>query len=68
MHDVGRLLEPDAVFAAYRDRTPTNQLPVEVRRGHMEDIFARLDAAGIERGDLYLAWDFTTQSTESMGT
>jgi hypothetical protein len=63
--DLGSLLEPGLVFAAYRNRTPTDQLPVEARRRHMEDIFSNLAAAGIAREDLYLAWDFTTQSTES---
>ncbi len=54
-----------ATFVAYRDSTPTNQLPVEARRPHMEEIFSILDSAGIPRGDLHLAWDFSTQSIES---
>jgi hypothetical protein len=63
--DQGALLAPSAVFAAYRDRTPTPQLPVEARRAHMESIFTTLTAAGVAREDLYLAWDFSTQSTDS---
>jgi hypothetical protein len=31
----------------------------------MEDLFATLEGYGVGRAGLYLAWDFTTQSTES---
>jgi len=61
----GAALPADPVFAAYRDRTPTRQLPVEARRRHMEQLFAELEAFGVARAELYLAWDFTTQSVES---
>jgi hypothetical protein len=61
----GAALATDPVFAAYRDRTPTRQLPVEARRGRMERLFAELLDRGVAREELYLAWDFTTQSAES---
>jgi hypothetical protein len=61
----GAPLPADPVFAAYRDRTPTRQLPVEARRAEMEALFASLEGFGIAREELYLAWDFTTQSVES---
>jgi hypothetical protein len=61
----GAALETDPVFAAYRDRTPTRQLPVEARRRHMEQLFADLAGHGVARDEIQLAWDFTTQSTES---
>ena len=61
----GAALATDPVFAAYRDRTPTRQLPVEARRRHMEQLFAELEGFGVARDELYLAWDFTTQSAES---
>ena len=61
----GAPLATDPVFAAYRDRTPTRQLPVEARRRHMEQLFAELEGFGVARDELYLAWDFTTQSAES---
>lgn len=32
----------------------------------MEDVFERLAAAGVERDDLYLAWDFTVASSRSL--
>ena len=59
------ILPAPAGFALYRDNTPTSLLPVELRRPHMEDIFTTLTGFGITRGDLYLAWDFTTQSSKS---
>ena len=49
-------------FRVYRDRIVTTSPTVEARRAHMEDLFARLGRAGIGRGDLYLAWDFTVGS------
>jgi hypothetical protein len=36
------------------------------RRPHMEEIFSILAAAGIDRDDLFLASDFTTQSSASV--
>ena len=36
------------------------------RARHFEDIFRRLERAGIERRDLYLAWDFTVASRRSL--
>jgi hypothetical protein len=62
---LGAAIPADPVFAAYRDATPTNQVSVEARRPHMEQLFATLAAAGIARNELFLAWDFTTQSIES---
>lgn len=62
----GALLPASPAFSVYRDRIATDQLPLEARRPAMEDLFARLDAFGIPRAELQLAWDFTTQSTESV--
>jgi len=61
----GATLNPGPGFAVYRDNTPTAILPVEARRAHMEEIFTTLASYGIARSELYLAWDFTTQSSES---
>lgn len=52
------------VFAALRDEVPTDNDAVEARRDAMEDVFATLTDAGIERDDLIVAWDFTTVSDE----
>ncbi len=57
-----RLLAP-AAFRAYRDGTAATSDP---RRAHMNEIFAELGAAGIQRHSLYLAWDFTVASAKSL--
>ena len=59
----GATLQPSAAFLAYRDGTAPATDP---RRGHMEQIFRTLQDAGIARGNLYLAWDFTTASTRNV--
>jgi len=61
----GSVIAPGADFLAYRDNTPTGDPVKEARRAHMEDIFTTLNAAGVARNDLYLAWDFTVASAES---
>lgn len=62
----GALLPPSRLFEIYRDGIPTYLPAVEERRAKMEEVFAILGAAGIARNDLYLAWDFTTQSVQSV--
>lgn len=58
------LAAPDG-FRYYRDQVNSNRPVVENRRKHFEGIFKILKKAGIKRGDLYLAWDFTTASNEN---
>ena len=62
----GASIAPNADFLAYRDGIPTGDAAKEARRPHMEQIFATLADAGIARDDLYLAWDFTVASRESL--
>ena len=62
----GSLLEPSPAFQVYRDGAPSMIPAIESRRAHMEDLFASLEAAGVAREDLYLAWDFTTASRRSL--
>jgi hypothetical protein len=62
----GAVLAPNADFLAYRDGTPFTDTEKEARRTHMEGLFATLGSAGIPRGNLYLAWDFTVASSKSM--
>jgi len=62
----GSLLPAPKVFAAYRDRRLTRVPALERRRGHMEWLLGRLARAGIPRGDLYLAWDFTVASRQGL--
>jgi hypothetical protein len=57
------LIAPNPVFKAFRDKGKIAADPrVEERRPHMEELFASLQSAGVARGDLYLAWDFTVAS------
>ncbi|MBA3261896.1 MAG: hypothetical protein H0T69_05405 [Thermoleophilaceae bacterium] len=62
----GRTIEARRAFRIYRDRLPAAGRAVNRRRAHMEDIFRRIGKAGIRRGDLYLAWDFTVSSREGL--
>jgi hypothetical protein len=63
----GKPIPAGPAFAAYRDGDTAGigLGTAEARRPHMERIFEELDAAGIERDDLYLAWDFTVASAEN---
>jgi len=61
----GQRIEAPTAFRYYRDRVPSKQPQINARRGHFEAIFSRLDRSGIERRDLYLAWDFTVASDQN---
>lgn len=60
----GDPIEQTGEFATWRD----NPAPARSRgrRQHFEGIFATLEDAGIERDELYLAWDFTVASSLSV--
>ncbi len=62
----GRTIKPGKVFRLYRDRLITHQKPIEKRRKHIEALLRRLKASGIKRGNLYLAWDFTVASEQTL--
>ncbi len=59
----GKPIAAPAAFAAYRDGTAT-----DARAQHFDDIFSRLARARIARRDLYLAWDFTVASGDSIAS
>ncbi|HYJ20944.1 MAG TPA: hypothetical protein VEW07_02835 [Solirubrobacterales bacterium] len=61
----GQRIEAPAAFRYYRDRVPSKQPEINARRGHFEAIFSRLQRSGIQRKDLYLAWDFTVASDQN---
>jgi hypothetical protein len=61
--DDGTVAQPSTAFAAYRDGTAPTTDP---RRAHMESLFQVLQQAGVDRANLYLAWDFTTASTKNV--
>lgn len=62
----GRRLPAPAGFRLYRDGIATRVGAVERRRGHFRSIFRTLGRAGIARGGLYLAWDFTVASRRTL--
>ena len=66
LHDpAGELIQPPEGFRRLRDKEAEGAPALEDLAGHYEDsIFPLLESAGIARGDLQLAWDFTTESQE----
>jgi hypothetical protein len=62
----GHKLHARRPFRVFRDRLPSRSRAVNRRRSHMERIFKTLRRAGIRRGKLYLAWDFTVESSRSL--
>jgi hypothetical protein len=62
LHPDGSPVESEAPFAVLRDRRPTTIAALEARRARFEDIFFRLERAGVERQNLVLAFDFVVQS------
>ncbi len=61
----GVAVTPSPVFLALRDGGDHDDLSVDARRSLYDDIFARLDSAGVARSDLQLAWDFTVASRDT---
>ena len=62
----GAIIEAQLPFRTYRDSIPSVDPAVESRRPHMESLFTTLEQSGIDRDDLYLAWDFTVASERSL--
>lgn len=64
----GEPVAPTDAFRALRDRLETDVPEVEDRRTAMEAVFDDLEAAGVARGDLLMAWDFTVASAEALSS
>jgi hypothetical protein len=62
----GNTIPAPAAFRYYRDQVPSNQQAINRRRAHFESIFQTLSKAGIKRGNLYLAWDFSVASDQNI--
>jgi hypothetical protein len=62
----GHSLRPNAVFHDYRDQLPLPTQAEQDRIPHMEAIFTELAARHVDRHSLYVAWDFTVASTDSL--
>jgi hypothetical protein len=72
LNDVGDEVTPSPVFSALRSGgdvqggTAQDAFTVSARRDLYADIFSRLEAAGVGRTDLQIAWDFTTATRENV--
>ncbi len=53
-------------FRYYRDKLPSDEAAINDQRPRMNGDFQALREAGVERSDLYLAWDFTVASDENI--
>ncbi len=53
-------------FRYYRDDLPSKKKPINSQRKRFEKVFKVLREADIGRANLYLAWDFTVSSDESI--
>lgn len=62
----GAAVTPSEYFQALRDGTSLADSDVEARRAHFEDIFSIVTDAGVTRGALIEAWDFTTATGETI--
>ena len=62
----GNLLEPSAAFRRLRDAHRHKHKGKRRGNARYERIFKELRRAGIERSDLYLAWDFTVASARGL--
>jgi hypothetical protein len=61
----GAEVEAPPPFAALRDGEASTWLGVHARRAHFEDaVFPTLEAAGVPRSSLQLAWSFTVASAD----
>jgi hypothetical protein len=61
----GAAIAPDATFQQLRDGGPLTDAWAVQQSPRFDRLFADLEAAGVERGSLFLAWDFTVASAES---
>ncbi|TXI82544.1 MAG: hypothetical protein E6Q40_12255 [Cupriavidus sp.] len=62
----GNTITAPPSFQIYRDNHSSLLPQVNNRRAHMEQLFAKLAAAGIQRNTLYMAWDFTVASKRNL--
>ena len=62
----GNVIPAPPGFALYRDNVKTDMPAIEGRRAHFDEIFGKLQQAGIPRANLYDAWDFTVASTQNI--
>jgi len=62
----GRAIRPSRGFRTYRDGLRSRNRLVNQRRTRYERMFRTLRRAGVKRGNLFLAWEFTVASRQSL--
>ncbi len=62
----GADIAPAPEFAALRDGTASPDASVESRRCLYEELFGKLEKAGVQKGELQVAWDFTVGTRDSI--
>jgi hypothetical protein len=62
----GEEIEAPIAFRYFRDHVPSRQPQINAARPRFESIVWTLKKAGIGRGDLYLAWDFTVAGVQNI--
>jgi len=63
----GNDVQAESAFAALRDGVVTTSSAIEQRRAYMDaQVFSVLEAFGVPRGNLVLAFDFVTQSEDQL--
>ncbi len=62
----GSVINASRAFQVYRDVIPTFVPTIEQRRPAMNSTIAALERNGVDRVSLFLAWDFTVASTQSI--
>ncbi len=61
----GNVIPASEVFRELRDGLPATDPTVTSRRDLYADIFEKLAGVGVDKGDLQIAWDFTTASRDN---
>lgn len=62
----GDTIPAPPVFAAYRDGASYRVGGFDQRRESMDEVISTVEARGVPRDGLYLAWDFTVASTPNI--
>jgi hypothetical protein len=67
LHDTsGNPIAPEPAFVRLRDGRTANEPLLAPRQARFDEVFAALEAEGIDRGSLTLAWDFVTASSDAL--
>ena len=64
----GKTIPAPEGFRYYRDDLPSGKAAINKQRGRFERVFKDLRSAGIDRSNLYLAWDFTVGSDQQIAS